>query len=382
MDFNLSQSQEEIKGISREFATKIVAPRAKEIERTGEHPYDILSQMAKLGMMGIPFPKRYGGTGGDWVSQHLCIEELSRAEVLLGAILDVDVCIVGQELFAFGTEEQKQKWLIPIAQGEKLGAFGLTESDAGSDAEALRTTAILRGDEWLINGSKQFITNTGLDNSSIVIIAAKTQMESDRKTMISTIIVPDDAPGFRVGQKYEKMASRASATHELFFDDCRVPRDFLLGDLKKGFAQHLSVLQTGRIAIAAMATGVAQACFDEALSFTKKRFQGPQSFLKSQRIPFKLADIAMRIELSRIMYLKAAWLKDVGKNHTLEAHFAKLYASETATWVAAEVLKIFSPYGCLDEYPISRYFKQTKLLEIVEGTSEMQRLVIARKLYS
>ncbi|MCK4795678.1 MAG: acyl-CoA dehydrogenase family protein [Desulfobacteraceae bacterium] len=380
MDFNLSKSQKTIRDMCRKFAREVIAPRAEELEHTGEHPYEILAQMAELGMMGIPFPAKYGGGDGDWVSMHLCIEELSRADMLFGAILDVTTSVVGQELFAFGTEEQKHRWLVPIAQGKELGAFGLTEPDAGSDPAGLRTTAVLEGEEWVINGSKQFITNTGLDNSSIVIITALTQRESDGKTVICTIIVPKNAPGFKMGQKYEKMAMRAGATHELFFDDCRVPRDFLLGDIESGFAQHLTVLQTGRISVGAISTGIAQACFDEAITFTRQRFQGDQSLSKFQRVPFKLADIAMKIELSRAMYLKAAWLKDQGEKHTLESHFAKLYASETATKIAAEVLKIFSPYGYLDEYPISRYFKQVKLFEIVEGTSEMQRLVISREL--
>ena len=348
MDFHLSKKQKAIRDMSRKFAREVVAPRAEEIERTGEHPYDILSQMAELGMMGIPFPKKYGGSAGDWVGLHLCIEELSRADILLGI--------------------------------KELGAYGLTEPEAGSDSASLRTTAVLKGDEWIINGSKQFITNTNLDNASIAIITAKTERESDGKTVISTIIVPKDAPGFKVGQKYEKMGMRAGATHELFFDDCRVPRDFLLGDIDKGFAQHLTVLQTGRITVGAIATGIAQACYDEAITFTRKMFQGDRSLFTSQRVPFKLADIAMRIELSRTMYLKAAWLKDKGERHTLEAHFSKLYCSETATKITAEVLKIFSPYGYLDKYPISRYFKQAKLFEIIEGTSEMQRLVIAREL--
>jgi alkylation response protein AidB-like acyl-CoA dehydrogenase len=380
MDFHLSKKQKTIRDMCRKFAREVVAPRAEEIERTGEHPYEIVAQMGDLGMMGIPFPEKYGGGGGDWVSMHLCIEELSRADILLGAILDVTTSVVGQELFIFGTEEQKQRWLIPIAQGKELGAFGLTEPDAGSDAAAIKTTAVLKGEDWVINGSKQFITNTGLDNTSIVIITAKTQRESDGKTIICTIIVPKDAPGFKVGQKYEKMAQRGSATHELYFDDCRVPRDFLLGDTNRGFAQHLTVLQTGRITVGAMTTGLAQACFDEAIAFIRQGSQGNQSLFTSQRVPFKLADIAMRIELCRTMYLKAAWLKDQGERHTLEAHFAKLYGSETATKIASEVLRIFSPYGYLDEYPISRYFKQAKLFEIVEGTSEMQRLVIAREL--
>jgi short/branched chain acyl-CoA dehydrogenase len=380
MDFHLGKKQKAIRDISRKFAREVAAPRAEEIERTGEHPYEIVARMAELGMMGIPFPESYGGGGGDWVSMHLCIEELSRADVLLGAILDVTTSVVGQELLIFGTEEQKQRWLVPIAQGTELGAFGLTEPDAGSDAAAVKTTAVLEGENWVVNGSKQFITNTGLDNTSIVIITAKTQRESDGKTIICTIIVPKDAQGFKVGQKYEKMAQRGSANHELFFDDCRVPREFLLGDINRGFAQHLTVLQTGRISIAAIATGLAQACFDEAMAFIRQGSQGNRSLFRSQRVPFKLADIAMRIELSRTMYLKAAWLKDQEERHALEAHFAKLYGSETATTIAAEVLKIFSPYGYLDEYPISRYFKQAKLFEIVEGTSEMQRLIIARAL--
>lgn len=380
MNFDLSDEHKMIREMARSFANEVIAPKAEEIERTGEHPYDIVGQMADLGMMGIPFPKKYGGGNGDWVSMHLCIEELSRGDILFGAILDVTTSVVGQELFFFGTEVQKQRWLIPIAQGKELGAFGLTEPDAGSDAAGIKTTAVLKGDEWVINGSKQFITNTGLDNTSIVIITAKTQRESDGKTIICTIIVPKDAPGFKVGQKYEKMAQRAGATHELFFDDCRVPRDYLLGDIERGFAQHLAVLQTGRISVGAIATGLAQACFDEVIAFARKRLQVDQSLSTSQRVPFKLADMAMKIELSRTMYLKAAWLKDQGRRHILESHFAKLYASETATKIAVEVLKIFSPYGYMDEYPVGRYFRQAKLFEIVEGTSEMQRLIIARAL--
>ena len=380
MDFDLTDKQKMIRDMCRKFTREVIAPRAEEFERTGEHHYEIIEQMADLGIMGFPFPVEYGGSGGDWVGMHLCIEELSRGDILFGAILDVTTSIVGQELFAFGTEEQKQRWLIPIAQGKELGAYGLTEPDAGSDAGGTRTTAALEGEEWVINGTKQFITNTGLDNSSIVIITAKTQRESDGKEIICTIIVPEGTPGFQVGQKYEKLAMRAGATHELIFNNCRVPRDYLLGDIKRGFAQHLTVLETGRISVAAVATGLAQACFDEAIAFTRRKFQVDKYLSSSQRIPFKLADIAMSIELSRTMYLKAAWLKDKGRKHRLEAQFAKLYGSETATEIAAEVLKIFSPYGYLDEYPISRYFKQAKLWEIVEGTSEMQRLIIARDL--
>ena len=380
MDFNLTPKQSKIKEMSRRFAQEVVAPRAEEFERTGEHPYDIVSQMADLGMMGIPFPKKYGGQGGDWVSMNICIDELSQVDMLPGVILDVTVTGTGQALYLYATEEQKKKWLVPIAQGKKLGAMALTEPDAGSDAGSIQTTAHLDGDEWVINGSKQFITNTGLDNNSIVIVAAKTRREADGKEVICTIVVPTGSPGYIVGQRYEKLGMRATSNHELFFDDCRVPKDHLLGDINKGFSHHLASLQAGRIAVGAMATGFAQACFNEAASHARERYTDVQSIMNSETIPFRLSDMAMEIELSRTMYLKAAWLKDHGQAHTLEACFAKLYASETATKIATEVLKIFSPNGYLEKYPIARYFRQAKLNEIVEGTSEMQRLIIARQL--
>jgi len=380
MDFDLTCEQKRIREMCRKFATEVIAPRAEEMERTGEYPYDIITQMASLGIMGIPFPKEYGGGEGDWVSMHLCIEEISRGDVSLGALLDVTTSVAGNEIYSFGTEEQKQKWLIPLAQGKEIGAFGLTEPDAGSDTAALKTTAALEGEEWVINGSKQFITNTGLDNASIIIITAKTRVEQSGRTTISTLIVPKGTPGFTLGERYEKMAFHASATHEVFFEDCRIPKGYLLGDIYEGLAQHLSVLQTGRISVAAISTGLAQACLDEALTYTTKKYQFRQSLLESQTIPFKLADIAMMIELSRTIYLKAAWLKDQGRDYTLEAHFAKLFATETAKKIASDVLNMYGLFGCLEKYPISRYFKVAKLFEIVEGTSEMQRLVIARKL--
>jgi alkylation response protein AidB-like acyl-CoA dehydrogenase len=380
MNFDLTSKQAAIKEMSRRFARDVVAPRAEAFERTGEHPYDIVSRMADLGMMGIPFPKKYGGQDGDWVSMNICIEELSQVDMLPGVILDVTVTGTGQALYLFGSEEQKEKWLVPIAQGKNLGAMALTEPNAGSDAGSIQTTAYLDGDEWVINGSKQFITNTGLDNNSIVIVAAKTQRELDGKDVICTIIVPTDSPGYLVGQRYEKLGMRATSNHELFLDNCRVPKDHLLGDINKGFSHHLSSLQAGRIAVGAIATGFAQACFDEAVSLARKRFQGIRSIMDAEAIPFRLSDMALEIELSRSMYLKASWLKDQDRPHTMEACFAKLYASETATKISSEVLKMFSPYGYQEQYPIARYFRQAKLNEIVEGTSEMQRLIIAREL--
>ncbi len=379
MNFDLTNEQKMIRDEVRHFAKKEIAPRAEELESRGEYPYDICAKMAELGLMGIPIPEAYGGMGSDWVSLHLAIEELSRADITFGAMIDVTTSVVAQELEVFGTEEQKQQWLVPIASGEKVGAFGLTEPDAGSDAASLRTTAELKGDEWVLNGTKQFITNIGLDNASIVLVAAKVAT-SDRDNIISTFIVPKDAPGFKLGKKYQKMAWHASATHEVILSDCRIPKDYLLGDPDRGFAQHLAVLETGRISLAAMAVGVAQACLDESLKYAQGRQQFGQPIFNFQAVQFKLADMAVAIELARNQYLKAAWLKDQGRKHTFEASTAKLYATEMAEKVASDAVQIHGGYGYMEEYPVSRYYKCVKLLQIVEGTSEVQRMLIARTL--
>ena len=379
MNFDLTKEQKMIRAEVRNFAKKEIAPRAEELEHSGEFAYDIYAKMAELGLMGIPIPEAYGGMGSDWVGLHLAIEELSKADITFGAMIDVTTSVVAQELNVFGTEAQKQKWLVPIANGEKFGAFGLTEPDAGSDAAALRTTAELRGDEWVLNGTKQFITNIGLDNASIVLIAA-TVSGPDRGEIISTFIVPKDSPGFKLGKEYRKMAWHASATHEVILSDCRIPKDYLLGDPDRGFAQHLAVLETGRISIAAMAVGVAQACLAESLKYARGRQQFGQPIFNFQAIQFKLADMAVAIELARNQYLKAAWLKDQGREHAFEASAAKLYASEMVEKVASDAVQIHGGYGYMEEYPVSRYYKSVKLLQIVEGTSEVQRMVIARKL--
>ncbi len=375
MDFNLTKEQKMIQKEVRNFAKSEIAPRAEEMERTGEYPYDIIKQMADLGLMGIPFPEEYGGMGSDWVSMHLCIEEISRADITLGALLDVTTSIVGQELLEYGTEEQKKKWLVPIAEGREIGAFGLTEPDSGSDAGSLSTKAVLKGDEWVLDGTKQFITNIGLENASIVLVAAK--MEDG---VIATFIVPKDAPGLKLGTKYNKMSWRASATHEVILKDCRIPKEYLLGDLKHGFSQHLAVLETGRISIAAVAVGAAQACLDESLRYSMGRKQFGKPVFEFQSIQFKLVNMALSVELARNEYLKAAWLKDHGKKHTFEATCAKLYASEMAEKVASDAVQIHGGYGYMEEYPVSRIYKSVKLLQIVEGTSEVQRLIIGRHL--
>ncbi len=379
MNFDLTKEQKMIRDEVRNFAQKEIAPRAEELEQSGEYPYDIYAKMAELGLMGIPIPEACGGMGSDWVSLHLAIEELSKADITFGAMIDVTTSVVAQELNVFGTEEQKRRWLVPIASGEKFGAFGLTEPDAGSDAGSLRTTAELQGNQWVLNGTKQFITNIGLENASIVLVAAAVA-RPDQRDIISTFIVPKDAPGFKLGKKYRKMAWHASATHEVILADCRIPQDYLLGDLDRGFAQHLAVLETGRISIAAMAVGVAQACLDESLKYARGRQQFGQPIFNFQAVQFKLADMAVSIELARNQYLKAAWLKDQERPHAFEASAAKLYASEMVEKVASDAVQIHGGYGYMEEYPVSRYYKSVKLLQIVEGTSEVQRMLIARTL--
>jgi alkylation response protein AidB-like acyl-CoA dehydrogenase len=381
MDFRLTEEQQMIKDMTRKFVNEVVAPKAEELEAKGEYPYQIIAQMADLGMMGIPFPVEYGGSGGDWVAMHLCIEEISRGEITLGGMLDVTTSVVAQELHVFGTEEQKQKWLIPMARGKEIGAFGLTEPDAGSDAGATRSTAVRDGDEWIINGSKQFITNIGLDNASMVVITARTKAKREgEKDIINTFIVPKRTPGFSLGKKYDKMGWNQSATHECIFEDCRIPAANFLGNEGKGFAQHLAVLETGRISIAAMSVGMAQACLDASLKYARERIQFGKPIYSFQAVSFKLADMAMHIELARNMYLKAAWLKDNKMPHTLEAAYAKLFASEMCERCASDAFQIHGGYGFMNEYAVSRYYKNCKILQIVEGTSEIQRLIISRNL--
>ena len=376
MDFDLTNEQKMIREMAREFADKVIAPRAEEMERTGEFPYDIAAKMGELGMMGIPFPEAYGGSGGDWVSLHLCIEELSRGDGTFGSLLDVTTSVAGQELSVYGTEEQKRKWLVPIAKGEKVGAFALTEPDCGSDAAALKTSAVLRNGEWILNGTKTFISFIALENASLVLVAARTNEDT-----ISAFIVPKGSPGLEVGEKIDKIAMHAAYTSEIYFEDCRIPEENLLGDSTRGFAQHLAVLETGRISIAAVAVGLAQGCLDQALRYSKKRIAFGQPIFSFEAIQFKLADMAVAIELARNQYLKAAWLKDQGRNHTFEATVAKVFASEMAEKVASDALHIHGGYGYMNDYPVSRYYRGAKLLQIVEGTSEVQRMVLGRILW-
>jgi len=377
VDFNLTPDQEMIRNVVRDFAQEVIAPKAPEIDRTGEFPMDIMKKLAEMDLLGLPFPEEYGGAGADYISYCLATEEITRACASTGITYEAHVSLGCMPIYLFGTEEQKQKYLPMLCRGEAMGSFGLTEPEAGSDAGGTKTTAVLDGDEWVINGSKCFITNASY--AKFVTITAVTD-KSKGKRGISAIIVPTDAPGFTIRSNYEKLGLHGSNTTELFFDNVRVPKENLVGKEGEGFKQFLKVLDGGRIAIAAMAVGLAQACLDASLKYAKERVQFGQTISKFQAIQFKLADMATNIELARLMYLKAAWLRDNDMPYTKEAAMAKLFASEMATRSALDAIQIHGGYGYMKEFPVERYLRDAKLLEIGEGTSEVNRLVIARQL--
>ena len=368
-----------IRDMCREFADEVIAPRAEEVEKTGAYPYDVMERMGELGMMGIPFAEEYSGGGGDWVSMGLCIEEISRGDAGLGIMLDVTT-MCAHEIEAFGTEEQKRRWLPPLVKGQEIGGFALTEPDTGSDAASISCTATLDGSQWVINGTKQFITNIGLDNGSIAIAAAVSGRDSNGKGIIDTFVVPKGTPGFTIGRSYDKIGLHSCATHELAFEDCRLPEDYRLGEPGRGLAQHLAALQTGRIAIAACSVGLARACLEASLAYARERVQFGKPIIEFQGISFKLADMAVAVELARLMYLKAAWLKDKNLPYNFEASAAKLYASEMVEKVASDAVQVHGGYGYMSDYAVSRYYQQAKVMQIVEGTSEVQRIVITRNL--
>ncbi|MCK4377563.1 MAG: acyl-CoA dehydrogenase family protein [Actinomycetia bacterium] len=380
MDFNLSSEQKAMQKLCIEFAENEIAPKAQEMDRTGEFPYEIIKKMAKLGLMGLPIPKKYGGVGTDYLTYVIALEEISKADASVGITMSAHISLPCSTLYDFGTEEQKQKWLVPLAQGKILGAFGLTEPSAGSDAGATQTTAELIDEKWVINGSKCFITNSGTDISGLVIVTAVTGKREDGRSEISNFIIPRETEGYSQGPKYAKMGWRAADTRELIFSDCKIPKENLLGDLGSGFRQFLQVLDAARISMAALSVGVAQACLDASLKYAKERIQFGRPISKFQAISFKLADMATEIELARLMYYKAAWLKDNGKPYTKEATMAKLFASEISVKCANEAVQIHGGYGFMDDFDVSRYYRDVKVNTIGEGTSEIQRIVIARQL--
>lgn len=375
MNFDLTQEQQMIRKAIREFADEVVAPGAIERDKTKEFPQQVFKQLADMGMMGLPFGEEYGGAGADTVSFAIVTEELSRACASTGITYSAHISLGGAPLNLFGTEEQKQKYLVPICTGESFGAFGLTEPNAGSDAGGTQTTAKEDGTDFIINGNKAFITNASY--AKHLALTAITDVK-DGKKEISAIIVPTDAEGFSVIDNYEKMGLNASNTTELVLENVRVPQENLLGKRGDGFRQFLVTLDGGRIGIGAMAVGIAQAAFDRALRYSKERKQFGKTLSEFQVTQFKLADMAMKIELARTMVHKASWLKDQGRAFGKEASMCKLYASEIAMEVADQAIQIHGGYGYMKEYEVERYLRDAKLLEIGEGTSEVQRMVIAR----
>ncbi len=373
----MTEDQQLIRDTVRDFAGREIMPKAAEIDRSGTFPVDILKKMAELGLMGLPIPEAYGGSGGDYTSYCLALEEITRACASTGITYEAHISLGCMPIYLFGTEEQKKQYLPQLCRGESIGSFGLTEPEAGSDAGGTKTTAVLGNGEWVINGSKCFITNAS--HAKFVTITALTDKGQGTRG-ISDVIVPTDAPGFTIRAAYEKLGLHGSNTTELSFENVRVPEKNLVGKRGEGFKQFLVVLDGGRIAIGAMGVGIAQACLDAALKYAKERVQFGQPIGKFQAVQFKLADMAMNIELARLMYLKAAWLKDGGKPYSQEANYAKLFGSEMATKAALEAIQIHGGYGYMKEFPVERYLRDAKLLEIGEGTSEIIRLVIARGL--
>jgi alkylation response protein AidB-like acyl-CoA dehydrogenase len=375
VDFDLSPDHELIRRTVREFAEGEVAPVAEELDRTKSFPYEIVRKLGALNLMGIPFPEEYGGGGGDTLAYALAVEELTRVDSSVAITLCAHTSLGTQPIYLFGTEAQKREWLPQLCSGERLGAFGLTEPEAGSDAGNVRTRATLQDGEWTINGAKQFITNAGTEISGVVCITART---GDQE--ISNLIVPNSTPGYEQGEPYRKMGWNASDTRPLTFSDCAVPEENLLGPRGQGFKQFLHILDIGRIGVAAMGVGLAQGALDEALSYAKQRKAFGKSISKFQAIQSKLADMSTEIEAGRLLVYKAALEKDAGRNFTLTAAQAKLKTGRLAVRCAEEAVQIHGGYGFIEEYPVCRFYRDAKILTIGEGTDEVQQMVIARAL--
>jgi len=375
MDFGLADHHELLRRTARDFAEGEVAPVAEELDRSKQVPYDIIAKLGALNLMGIPFPEEYGGAGGDTLAYVLVVEELTRVDSSVAITLCAHTSLGTQPIFLFGTEEQKREWMPVLCSGEKLGAFGLTEPEAGSDAANTKTQAALDGDEWVVNGAKQFITNAGTDISGLVTITAKTGEDE-----ISNLLVANGTPGYEPGKPYRKMGWNASDTRPLTFSDCRVPEANLLGPRGHGFEQFLQVLAIGRIGVAAMGVGLAQGAFDQALAFAKQRRAFGQPISKFQAIRSKLADMSTEIEAARLLVYRAALDKDAGRDFHLSAAQAKLKTGRLAVCCADEAVQIHGGYGYIEEYPVCRMYRDAKVLTIGEGTDEIQQIVIARAL--
>ncbi len=389
MNFDLSPDHELIRRTVREFAEGEVAPVAEELDRTKSFPYEIVAQLGKLGLMGIPFPEEYGGGGGDTLAYALAVEELTRVDSSVAITLCAHTSLGTQPIYLFGSEEQKREWMPQLCSGERLGAFGLTEPEAGSDAGNTRTRARLEDGEWVIDGTKQFITNAGTSISGVVCITAVTGSTGDGPSgthgaggpkEISNIIVANGTPGYEQGEPYRKMGWNASDTRPLSFSECRVPEQNMLGPRGQGFKQFLHILDIGRIGVAAMGVGLAQGALDEALAYAKQRKAFGKPISKFQAIQAKLADMSAEIEAARLLVYKAALEKDAERNFTLTAAQAKLKTGRLAVKCSEEAVQIHGGYGFIEEYPVCRFYRDAKILTIGEGTDEVQQMVIARAL--
>ncbi|MEU1617991.1 acyl-CoA dehydrogenase family protein [Streptomyces sp. NPDC005722] len=378
----LPAEYEELRRTVEEFAHDVVAPKIGEFYEHDEFPYEIVREMGRMGLFGLPFPEEYGGMGGDYFALCIALEELARVDSSVAITLEAGVSLGAMPVFRFGTEEQKRTWLPQLTAGEQLGAFGLTEPECGSDAGGTRTTARLdeATGEWVINGTKSFITNSGTDITALVTVTAVTGRKEDGRPEISSIIVPSGTPGFTVSKKYSKVGWNASDTRELSFSDCRVPAANLLGERGRGYAQFLRILDEGRIAIAALATGLAQGCVDESVRYAKERTAFGRPIGGNQAISFKLADMETRAHTARLAWRDAASRLVAGEPFKKEAAMAKLYSSEIAVTNAREATQVHGGYGFMNEYPVARMWRDSKILEIGEGTSEVQRMLIAREL--
>jgi short-chain 2-methylacyl-CoA dehydrogenase len=375
VNYDLTEEQQLVRQTVREFAEARIAPVAEELDRESRFPYDIVAELAELGLMGIPIPEEYGGAGGDTVSYALAVEELTRVDSSIAITVAAHTSLGTMPFLLFGSEEQKRDWLPDLASGKRLAAFGLTEPGAGSDAGATKTRAELRDGEWIVNGSKIFITNAGTDITACVTITARTGEDE-----ISNLIVPNGTTGYEISAPMKKMGWHASDTRELSFSDCTVAEANLLGPRGAGFRQFLEILDGGRISVAAMGVGLAQGAFDLASGYAKEREQFGRPIAKFQSVQFRLADMATEIEAGRALVLRAAWLKDEGRPFAKEAAMAKLYTGELSSRAVDAALQIHGGYGYMDEYPISRLYRDQKVLEIGEGTNDVQRMVIARQL--
>ncbi len=375
LSYDLSDEHELIRTTVREFAEQRIAPVAEELDREHRFPYDIVSELAELGLMGIPIPEEYEGAGSDTLAYAIAIEELTRVDSSVAITVAAHTSLGTMPIFLYGTEEQKREWLPDLASGRRLGAFGLTEPGAGSDAGATQTRAELSDGQWIVNGSKIFITNAGTDITWGVTITARTGEDE-----ISNVVVPNGTPGYEISPPMEKIGWRASDTRELSFSDAAVPEGNLLGERGQGFRQFLEILDGGRISVAAMGVGLAQGAYDLAFRYAQEREQFGQAIARFQAVQFRLADMATEIEAGRQLVYKAAWLKDQGRAFAKEAAMAKLFTGILSNRAANDALQIHGGYGYMDEYAISRFYRDQKVLEIGEGTNEVQRMVIARHL--